>query len=47
MKQFRRSVPNGKRGQPLEVVDKFRTDFPENYVPFDFQPECVDFLAKW
>ena len=25
------SVPNGKRGLPVEVVYNFRMDFPENY----------------
>ena len=28
---FRRSVPNGKRGLHLEAVYNFQTDFPENY----------------
>ena len=31
VRKFCRSVRNGKRGLPLEVVYNFRTDFPENY----------------
>ena len=32
---FRRSVPNGKRGLPLEVVYNFRSEFPQKF-PFHF-----------
>jgi len=33
---FRRSVPEGKKGVPLEVVYNFRTDFLKIAVSFDF-----------
>ena len=32
---FRRSVPNGKRGLPLEVLYNFRSEFPQKF-PFHF-----------
>jgi len=32
---FRRSVPNGKKGLPLEEVHDFRKYFPEISVTFD------------
>ena len=37
----------GKRGVPLKVLHNFRTQFSENYLPFDFKPKFPDFLAKW
>ena len=42
-------IPFGNRGVPPEVLHNFRTEFSENYltfVPLDFKPKFLDFLAK-
>ena len=46
-RKFANSVPNGKRGLPLEVVHNFRKDFPENCLSIWPQTEISGLFAIW